>query len=197
MGSYSMKKGEMEVRILGVDPGYAIVGIGVVDYDHVKFRPVEYGAVTTPAHLAIEERLRIIYHDFTGILTEYKPDAVSVEQLYFANNTTTGIAVAEARGVLLLAAAEQGVPIFSYTPMQVKSAVVGYGRAEKEQVMEMTRRLLGLRAVPKPDDAADALALAICHGHNGESRLPSSALAETRGGNRKGRPVIYKEKKTL
>lgn len=185
------------MRILGVDPGYAIVGIGVVDYDHVKFCAVEYGAITTSAGRPIEERLMDIYNDFSSILEEYRPDAVSMEQLYFTNNTTTGIAVAEARGVLLLTAAQKNIPIYSYTPMQVKSAVVGYGRAEKEQVMEMTRRLLGLKAVPHPDDAADALALAICHGHNGESRLPTAALKETKGGNRRPRQVQYKEKKTL
>ncbi len=197
MGYYDMGREAVSMRILGVDPGYAIVGIGVVDYDHVKFRAVEYGAITTPAGRPIEERLMDIYSDFSSILEEYRPDAVSMEQLYFTNNTTTGIAVAEARGVLLLAAAQKNIPIYSYTPMQVKSAVVGYGRAEKEQVMEMTRRLLGLKAVPHPDDAADALALAICHGHNGESRLPTAALEETKGGNRRPRQVQYKEKKTL
>ena len=131
----------------------------------------------------------------TELLTRYRPDAVAMEQLFFTSNRTTAIAVAEARGVLLLAAEQQGVPVFSYTPLQVKSAVVGYGKAEKEQVMEMTRRLLHLKAVPQPDDAADALAIAICHGHNGSSRLPTAALAEIRGGNRRGRPITYKEKK--
>ena len=168
------------MRILGIDPGYAIVGIGIVEYDNIRFRLVEYGA---------------IYDDVSQILEEYKPDAVAIEQLYFTTNLTTAIAVAQARGVLLLAAHQKGVPIYSYTPLQVKSAVVGYGKAEKQQVMEMTRRLLNLRAVPEPDDAADALAIAICHGHNGVSRLPTAALAETKGGNRRGKRIVYKEKK--
>lgn len=185
------------MRILGIDPGYAIVGIGIVDYDNLHFRMVEYGAINTPAGIPIEERLAQIYEDACSLMDQYKPDAVSIEQLYFTTNLTTAIAVAEARGVLLLAACQKKIPIFSYTPLQVKSAVVGYGKAEKEQVMDMTRRLLSLREVPQPDDAADALALAICHGHNGGSRLPTAALAETKGGNRRGKRVVYKEKKTL
>ena len=173
------------MRIMGIDPGYAIVGVGLV----------EYGAIPPPAELPLETRLRQLYDDMRMLLEQYRPDAVAMEQLFFTTNRTTAIAVAEARGVLLLAAEQQGVPVFSYTPLQVKSAVVGYGKAEKEQVMEMTRRLLNLRAVPKPDDAADALAIAICHGHNGGSRLPTAALAEVRGGNRRGKKIVYKEKK--
>ena len=164
------------MRIMGIDPGYAIVGVGLVDYDNVRFSLVEYGAITTPAELPFETRLRQIYDDMVGLITQYRPDAVAMEQLFFTTNRTTAIAVAEARGVLLLAAEQQGVPVFNYTPLQVKSAVVGYGKAEKEQVMEMTRRLLNLKSVPQPDDAADALAIAICHGHNGGSRLPTAAL---------------------
>lgn len=183
------------MRILGIDPGYAIVGIGIVDYDNIHFHLVEYGAINTPAGHAIEERLCQIYDDICMLLDEYKPDCVAIEQLYFTTNLTTAIAVAQARGVLLLAARQKGIPIFSYTPLQVKSAVVGYGKAEKQQVMEMTRRLLNLKNVPEPDDAADALAIAICHGHNGVSRLPTSALEETKGGNRRGKRIIYKEKK--
>ena len=178
------------MRIMGIDPGYAIVGVGLVDYDNVRFSLVEYGAITTPAELPFETRLRQIYDDMVGLITQYRPDAVAMEQLFFTTNRTTAIAVAEARGVLLLAAEQQGVPV------QVKSAVVGYGKAEKEQVMEMTRRLLNLKSVPQPDDAADALAIAICHGHNGGSRLPTAALAEIRGGNRRGKPITNKEKKT-
>ena len=185
------------MRIMGIDPGYAIVGVGLVDYDNVRFSLVEYGAITTPAELPFETRLRQIYDDMVGLITQYRPDAVAMEQLFFTTNRTTAIAVAEARGVLLLAAEQQGVPVFSYTPLQVKSAVVGYGKAEKEQVMEMTRRLLNLKSVPQPDDAADALAIAICHGHNGGSRLPTAALAEIRGGNRRGKPITYKEKENM
>ena len=183
------------MRIMGIDPGYAIVGVGLVDYDNVRFSLVEYGAITTPAELPLETRLRQLYDDMRMLLEQYRPDAVAMEQLFFTTNRTTAIAVAEARGVLLLAAEQQGVPVFSYTPLQVKSAVVGYGKAERGQVMEMTRRLLNLRAVPKPDDAAGALASAICHGHNGGSRLPTAALAEVRGGNRRGKKIVYKEKK--
>ena len=146
------------MRIMGIDPGYAIVGVGLVDYDNVRFSLVEYGAITTPAELPFETRLRQIYDDMVGLITQYRPDAVAMEQLFFTTNRTTAIAVAEARGVLLLAAEQQGIPVFSYTPLQVKSAVVGYGKAEKEQVMEMPRRLLNLKSVPQPDDAADALA---------------------------------------
>ena len=166
------------MRIMGIDPGYAIVGVGLVDYDNVRFSLVEYGAITTPAELPFETRLRQIYDDMVGLITQYRPDAVAMEQLFFTTNRTTAIAVAEARGVLLLAAEQQGVPVFSYTPLQVKSAVVGYGKAEKEQVMEMTRRLLCLREVPKPDDTADALALAICHGHSAGSYMGRSRLEE-------------------
>ena len=159
------------MRIMGIDPGYAIVGVGLVDYDNVRFSLVEYGAITTPAELPFETRLRQIYDDMVGIITQYRPDAVAMEQLFFTTNRTTAIAVAEARGVLLLATEQQGVPVFSYTPLQVKSAVVGYGKAEKRQVMLMTQHLLHMKEIPKPDDAADALALAICHSRAATSLL--------------------------
>lgn len=184
------------MRILGLDPGYAIVGVGLVEYDGSRFRLLDCGVIRTPAGRRLEERLLMIYSDLRRILEERRPDAVSVEQLYFAGNATTGIAVAEARGVLLLAAEQSGIPVYSYSPLQVKSAVTGYGRAEKRQVMEMTRRLLRLKTVPRPDDAADALALAICHGHNGMSRLPSASLRETKGGRRGPRRAVRGERKT-
>lgn len=155
-----------DLRILGIDPGYAIVGYGFLDYDGYKFKPVTFGAITTKAGTDFPSRLKVIYDDMSSILTFYKPDAMSIEKLFFNTNTTTGIDVAEARGVILLAAVNAQVPIFEYTPLQVKQSVVGYGRAEKKQVMEMTRKILGLAKTPKPDDTADALALAICHGHN-------------------------------
>ena len=154
------------MRILGIDPGYAIVGFGIVDYQGGAFRTVEYGAITTPAHTEFGQRLAAIYEDMCYLLKQYRPQAVSVEKLFFNTNKTTGILVAEARGVILLACAQNGLPVFEYTPLQVKSAVVGYGTAEKRQVMDMTRRILHLQEIPKPDDAADALALAICHGHS-------------------------------
>ncbi|HBI85027.1 MAG TPA: crossover junction endodeoxyribonuclease RuvC [Ruminococcus sp.] len=153
------------MRILGIDPGYATVGFGITDYQGMDFRTVEYGAILTPAHTDFGGRLAQIYEDMCYLLDHYTPQAVSVEKLYFTNNKTTGIAVAEARGVILLACAQRSVPVYEYTPLQVKSAVTGYGKAEKRQVMDMTRRILHLAEIPKPDDAADALALAICHGH--------------------------------
>lgn len=151
--------------VLGIDPGYAIVGWGVVDYQNTRFRPLAYGAITTPADMEFSARLERIYDEMSLILAKYKPQEASVEELFFTNNKTTGIGVGQARGVILLACRKAGVPVSEYTPMQVKQAVVGYGKAEKKQVMEMTKVLLSLPSVPKPDDTADALAMAICHGH--------------------------------
>lgn len=152
------------LKILGIDPGYAIVGYGVVEFHNSKYRPLEYGAITTPAAMDFNSRLKIVYDSVYSVISKHKPDALSIEKLYFQNNQKTAINVAEARGVILLAAVNCGVEIFEYTPLQVKTAVTGYGRAQKAQVMEMTRRLLCLKEVPKPDDTADALAIAICHG---------------------------------
>ena len=151
--------------ILGIDPGYAIVGWGVVDYQNTRFRPLAYGAITTPADMEFSARLERIYDEMSLILAKYKPQEASLEELFFSNNKTTGIGVGQARGVFLLACRKAGVPVSEYTPMQVKQAVVGYGKAEKKQVMEMAKVLLSLPSVPKPDDTADALAMAICHGH--------------------------------
>lgn len=155
----------MLLKILGIDPGYAIVGYGVLEYDGYKFRPLGYGAVTTEAGADFSLRLTDIYNDMNTVLDSFKPDVMSIEKLFFNTNQKTGIDVAQARGVIVLSAARRGIPVFEYTPLQVKQSVVGYGRAEKKQVMEMTRTILGLASVPKPDDTADALALAICHGH--------------------------------
>ena len=152
------------MRILGIDPGYAIIGWGLLTYEHGCFRPVDFGAVTTEAGTPFADRLNQIFDDLTAILQNHRPDVMAIEKLYFQNNQKTAIEVAEARGVILLAARQCGIPVFEYTPLQVKSAVTGYGQAQKPQVMEMTRRLLRLKAVPKPDDTADALAIAICHG---------------------------------
>lgn len=159
------------MRILGIDPGYATIGYGVVDYDGVRFKTVGYGAITTPPDMPFADRLDSIYQDMLCLIDKYAPEEMSVEKLYFNTNTTTAIAVAEARGVILLAARHRGVGIFEYTPLQVKSAVTGYGKAEKRQVMEMVKSFLSLRAVPKPDDTADALALAICHVHSAGSGI--------------------------
>lgn len=157
--------------ILGIDPGYATVGFGVIEYNGTGFKTLNYGAVTTPPNIPFERRLEIIYEGICELCNTYKPDAVSVEELFFNTNLKTGIAVAHSRGVILLAIKKCNIPFYEYTPLQVKQSVVGYGRAEKMQVMQMTKSLLGLTKTPKPDDAADALALAICHAHASRSHL--------------------------
>ena len=159
------------MRILGIDPGVATIGFGIVDSDRNRHRLVTCGVITTPAHTSLSSRLEQIYNDLTRLLEAFKPDVVSVEELFFNTNITTGIAVAHGRGVILLACRKAGVMIYEYTPLQVKQAVVGYGRAEKAQVMDMVRRLCGLSAPPKPDDAADAVALALCHARSSTSLL--------------------------
>ena len=149
--------------ILGIDPGFAIVGWGVIESVRGQTRPIAYGAITTPAHTNIEERLLMIERDLEAIIKKYNPDEMAIEELFFNTNITTGIAVAEARGVILCAAHRLGVKISEYTPLQVKQAVVGYGKAEKKQVISMVTSILKLPKPPKPDDAADAVAIAICH----------------------------------
>ncbi|MEG0839356.1 MAG: crossover junction endodeoxyribonuclease RuvC [Hydrogenoanaerobacterium sp.] len=151
--------------IIGIDPGYAIVGYGVLDYTKSKFTTYAYGAVTTPAGMDFKRRIEIIYDEIMRLLTKYKPQAMAIEKLYFQSNQKTVIDVAQARGVLLLAAQKCGVEVYEYTPLQVKQSVVGYGRAVKTQVQEMTKALLSLESIPRPDDTADALAMAICHAH--------------------------------
>lgn len=158
------------MRILGIDPGYAIVGFGALDYTRSKLTALQYGAITTRSHTVFEDRLAEIYEDTTQLLRTVQPDAMAIETLFYTTNQKTVIAVAEARGVLLLCARQAGVPVFEYTPLQVKQSVSGYGRASKKQVQEMTRRLLQLPEVPKPDDTADALAMAICHAYSCRSR---------------------------
>lgn len=157
--------------ILGIDPGLAIVGWGVVEYTANRFRPLAFGSIRTEAGVEVQQRLWEIHKDLGRIMEKYKPDAMAVEELFFQNNITTGIVVAEARGVILLTAREYNIPVFEYTPMQVKQAVVGYGKAEKKQVISMVTMLLGLKEPPRPDDTADALAIAVCHGHTGGSAL--------------------------
>ena len=157
------------MKILGIDPGFAIVGYGIIEYSGGKFRPLEYGAVTTEAGEDMFVRFKKIYDDLTEIIIKTKPDAMAIEELFFNSNQKTAINVAQARGIILLAAMNCGVPIFEYTPLQVKQAVVGYGRAEKTQVQQMVKSLLKLEKVPKPDDTADALAIAICHAHSSGS----------------------------
>lgn len=159
------------MRILGIDPGIAVVGFGLIESNRGSMRMLQYGAVTTEAGLPLATRLVQIENDMTALIAQLKPDEIAVEELFFSKNITTGIAVAHGRGVILCTAERLGVPIFEYTPMQVKQAVAGYGLADKKQVMDMTKRLLKLKAVPKPDDAADALAIAICHARSATSLL--------------------------
>ena len=159
------------MKILGIDPGYGITGFGLVDSQQGQFRLLRCGAITTPAGMDFSARLEIIYEDMRKLLELAKPDVVAIEELFFGQNVTTGIGVAQSRGVILLAIRQAGLEVFSYKPMQVKQAVVGYGNATKHQVMDMTKRLLHLDAMPKPDDAADAIAIALCHGRSSTSLL--------------------------
>ena len=149
--------------ILGIDPGLAIVGWGIIEAVKGQMRPLAYGAITTPAHTDIEKRLLMIADDMEALIKKYNPEEMAIEELFFNTNTTTGIAVAEARGVILCTAHRLGVKISEYTPLQVKQAVVGYGKAEKHQVISMVTSILKLPKPPKPDDTADAIAIAICH----------------------------------
>lgn len=151
------------MRILGIDPGYGIVGFGIIDYENSNYKVVDYGVIETPKEEDISVRLAMIY-DAIGKLTEtFKPDQIAVEELFYFKNQTTVIPVAEARGVILLAAVHSCGEIFEYTPLQIKQALTGNGRAEKAQVQFMVKAILGLEKIPRPDDAADALAVAICH----------------------------------
>ena len=159
------------MRIIGIDPGVATVGFGVIDTVNGKNNYIACGAVSTPAELSLSARLDMIYNDINELLVTFSPEAISVEELFFSKNITTGISVAHGRGVILLAAYRSGIPVFEYTPMQVKQAVVGYGKAEKKQVIYMVTKLLGMKKPPKPDDAADALAMAICHARSMTSGL--------------------------
>ena len=162
------------MRILGIDPGYATIGFGLIEAERGQARMLRYGAITTPAGLPLSQRLYQISCDMEELIEQVKPDVISIEELFFNTNITTGIAVAHGRGVILCAAEKCGIPLYEYTPSQVKLAVTGYGKAEKRQVMDMTKRLLKLSAIPRPDDAADALALALCHARSATSRLPQT-----------------------
>jgi crossover junction endodeoxyribonuclease RuvC len=153
--------------IIGIDPGYAILGYGVISYEGNKFDVIEYGTVTTSSDVELPDRLKKIYNELYDLFLKYKPDAVAIEELFFNKNVTTALMVAHARGVAVVAAAKAGIEIFEYTPLQVKQGVVGYGRAEKKQVQIMVKTLLNLKEIPRPDDAADALAVGICHAHSG------------------------------
>jgi crossover junction endodeoxyribonuclease RuvC len=152
--------------ILGIDPGFAITGYGIVKYEGNKFSPVDYGAVLTKAGEPFAQRLLKLDDEIGGIIRKFRPDAIAVEELFFNKNIKTAITAAHGRGIALAAAARSGIEVFEYTPLQVKQAVVGYGRAEKAQVQQMVKVILNLPEIPKPDDMADALAIAICHGHS-------------------------------
>ena len=159
------------MTILGIDPGIATVGYGLIQYENGCFRTIATGAIETPAGIDVEDRIEMVYDDLCELIKMYSPTEMSIEELFFNTNQKTAIAVAEARGAILLEAKKNRLNIAEYTPIQVKLAVTGYGRAEKKQVQEMVKIILGLPKVPKPDDAADALALAICHAHCGGSRI--------------------------
>ena len=159
------------MRILGIDPGYGITGFAVIEADRGNAQLITCGAITIPAGMDFSARLEIIYEDMRQLLASAKPDAVAIEELFFGQNVTTGIGVAQSRGVILLAIRQAGLEVTSYKPMQVKQSVVGYGNATKHQVQDMTRRLLRLQALPKPDDAADAIAIALCHARSSTSLL--------------------------
>ena len=159
------------MRILGIDPGYATIGFGVVESGRGMLALRQYGTITTPAEMAFPQRLQTIYHDMQRLIDAVKPDAMAIEELFWGHNVTTGIGVSHGRGVILLAAAENQLPVFEYTPMQIKQSVVGYGNATKKQVMDMTRRLLRMERVARPDDAADAIAVALCHARSATSLL--------------------------
>ncbi len=159
------------MRILGIDPGYATIGFGILEGERGDCRLVQYGTITTPPELPFERRLLMIYEDMNTLLEQAKPDAVAIEELFWGHNVTTGIHVSHGRGVILLSITQKNIPIYEYTPMQIKLAVAGYGMATKHQVMDMTKRLLKMDHVARPDDAADALAVALCHSRSSASRL--------------------------
>lgn len=152
--------------IFGIDPGLAISGYGVLNYIGNKFEVIDYGAVTTESTEEFPKRLKIIYDRYMELFKLYKPEAVAIEELFYNKNVKTAIAIAEARGVHLLAAENSEIPLYEYTPLQIKQGIVGYGRAEKRQIQEMVKVILHLDSIPKPDDVADGLAAAICHAHS-------------------------------
>lgn len=159
------------MRILGIDPGFATIGFGILESERGQSRLLRYGTITTPAGLPFPQRLNMIYDDMCQLLDQIRPDAVAIEELFWGHNVTTGIGVSHGRGVILLSIAQRQIPIYEYTPMQIKQAVVGYGLATKQQVMDMTKRLLKMEKVARPDDAADAIAVALCHSRSATSQL--------------------------
>ncbi|MEX1307052.1 MAG: crossover junction endodeoxyribonuclease RuvC [Eubacteriales bacterium] len=152
--------------ILGIDPGLAIIGYGVIKYDGQKLNIIDYGTITTAAGVPLPRRLSSIYDSMASLIEKFKPDAIAFEELFFNKNVKTALTVGHARGTALVCAEKSGTELFEYTPLQVKQAVCGYGRADKKQVQAMVKMLLNLREIPRPDDAADAVAVAICHAHS-------------------------------
>ena len=152
--------------IIGIDPGYAITGFGVLEYEGNHFKLIESGSIQTKAGIPLPTRIAKIYDDMNALIEKYKPDAIAIEELFFNRNTTTAIGVAQGRGAVLIAAAKTSTPIYEYTPLQVKQGVTGYGRADKKQVQMMVKTVLGLEKVPKLDDTTDAIAIGICHAHS-------------------------------
>ncbi len=159
------------MRILGIDPGYAIIGYGIIDFVGGKYKTLSYGAITTNSDTPFTKRLELIYDELELVIAKTKPQVAAIERLYFQNNQKTAIDVAQARGVIMLALQKSKLPVFEYTPLQIKTALTGYGRAKKPQMMEIVRRHLGLKEVPKPDDTADALAVALCHAQSAGTKL--------------------------
>ena len=159
------------MKILGIDPGYGITGFGLIEANRGQFQLLGCGAITTPPNTDFSWRLEVIYNDMVELLRVTQPDVVAIEELFFGHNVTTGIGVAQSRGVILLAIRQAGLEVYSYKPMQVKQSLVGYGNATKHQMQDMTKRLLHLNSMPKPDDAADAIAIALCHGRSSTSLL--------------------------
>lgn len=158
-------KGEY-MRILGIDPGFATLGYGIIELDGSRFKTIKHGAITTPSQMRMPERLKVIFSELTELIIKYEPQEASVEELFFNKNTKTALMVGQARGVIILACANMDLQIFEYTPLQIKQALVGYGRAEKKQIQIMIKNILNLEAIPKPDDTADALAAAVCHANS-------------------------------
>ncbi len=159
------------MKIIGIDPGYAIMGYGIIEKDGNEHKLVDYGVISTDKDMAMPDRLKTLYNGLMDVMAEHQPEEAAIEQLYFNTNQTTAIFVSQARGVAILACVNNGLSIYEYTPLQIKTSITGYGRAEKKQMQNMVRMYLGLDEVPKPDDAADALAAAICHGrHNTASK---------------------------
>ncbi|WP_022819112.1 crossover junction endodeoxyribonuclease RuvC [Fusobacterium russii] len=185
------------MRIIGIDPGTAIVGYGIVDFNKNKYTAVHYGVITTSKDLNMEDRLLIIYQELRKILDEYKPEYMAIEDLFYFKNNKTVISVAQARGIILLNAKQNNIPVASYTPLQVKIGITGYGKADKKQIQQMIQKFLGLTEIPKPDDAADALAIAITHINSLNSKINFSSDRNFKNLKVKSNKITLEEYKNL